>query len=425
MTFARGLRYALTPVAFALLGSTAMAQTVVTMMHVEQGEPTTAAWEKIASDFEAQNPGVDIQIQYLENEAFKAKLPTMLQSDERPDIFYSWGGGVLKEQSTTGTIQDLTEAMDADGGAWRNSFSPGIFAGLRFDDRIWAVPYKTGSMAIFYNKEQFAQAGVDGEAIGTWNDLLGAVRQLKEAGVTPLACGSGDKWPIHHWYGYLVIRTGGQAAFEAAKAGEGDGFAAEPFVKAGEYLRQLGELQPCQPGHLAAKWPEALGAFADGKAAMILGFELTYQNQRTNAADDVGLAYENVGRIRFPVVDGGAGNPGDTLGRLNGWAITTGAPPEAIEFMKFFNNAENQAYLASEGLIVPVALGAESAITDDLMRASAEEVAAAPWHQNFLDQDLGPSVGRVVNDVAVEMFEGNMTPEQGAQAIQDEASLTM
>jgi raffinose/stachyose/melibiose transport system substrate-binding protein len=425
MTFSKGLVWALAPVAVALLGGTAMAQTVVTMMHVEQGKPTTDAWEKLAVDFETANPGVDVQIQYLENEAFKAKLPTLLQSNERPHIFYSWGGGVLKEQSTTGAIMDLTEAMDADGGAWRNSFSQGIFAGLMFNDRVWAVPYKTGSMAIFYNKEQFAQAGVDAEAIKTWDDLLAGVSKLKEAGLTPLACGAGDKWPIHHWYGYLIMRNGGQAAFEAAKAGEGDGFAAEPFVKAGENLRQLGALQPCQPGHLGAKWPEALGTFGDGKAAMILGFEATYMNQKTNAADDVGIAYENLGRLSFPMVEGGAGNPEDTLGRLNGWAVSAGAPPEAIEFMKFFNSVESQTYLASEGLIVPVAVGADAALTDDLMRASAQAVAAAPWHQNFLDQDLGPSVGRVVNDVSVEIFEGNMSPADGARAIQDEASLAM
>lgn len=425
MTIRRGLIWACAPIAFALLGGTAMAQTVVTMMHVEQGKATLDAWEKIAADFEAAHPGVDVQIQYLENEAFKAKLPTLLQSNERPHIFYSWGGGVLKEQSTTGAIMDLTEAMDADGGAWRNSFSQGIFAGLVFNDRVWAVPYKTGSMALFYNKEQFAEAGVDAEAIKTWDDLLAGVAKLKQAGLTPIACGGGDKWPIHHWYGYLIMRNAGQAAFNAAKAGEGEGFAAEPFVKAGENLRQLGELEPCQPGFLGAKWPEALGTFADGKAAMILGFEATYQNQMTNAADDVGLAYENLGRIAFPMVEGGAGNPADTLGRLNGWAVSAGAPPEALEFIKFFNNADNQAYLASQGLIVPVATGAETALTDDLMRASAEQVAAAPWHQNFLDQDLGPSVGRVVNDVSVEIFTGNMTPAEGAQAIKDEVSLSM
>ena len=43
-------------------------------------------------------------MQFLENEAFKAKLPTLLQSNDAPDFFYSWGGGVLKQQSETGTL---------------------------------------------------------------------------------------------------------------------------------------------------------------------------------------------------------------------------------------------------------------------------------------------------------------------------------
>ncbi|RYG08547.1 MAG: carbohydrate ABC transporter substrate-binding protein, partial [Burkholderiales bacterium] len=137
---------ALTAALTALACSTAMAQTTVTMLHVEEGKPLLAAWEEIAASFEAQHPGVDVQIQFLENEAFKAKLPTLLQSNEKPDIFYSWGGGVLKEQSTTGALMDLTAAMDADGGAWRSSFSPGIVGALTFDGKIWAVPHKTGSI---------------------------------------------------------------------------------------------------------------------------------------------------------------------------------------------------------------------------------------------------------------------------------------
>jgi raffinose/stachyose/melibiose transport system substrate-binding protein len=46
-------------------------------------------------------------------------------------------------------------------------------------------------------------------------------------------------------------------------------------------------------------------------------------------------------------------------------------------------------------------------------------MAKATWHQNYLDQDLGPNVGRVVNDMAVAIFSGEASPEDGAQQIQD------
>ena len=51
-----------------------------------------------AEDTEAKNPGVKIEPQYLENEAYKAKLTTLLQSRDKPAMYYSWAGGVLRTQ---------------------------------------------------------------------------------------------------------------------------------------------------------------------------------------------------------------------------------------------------------------------------------------------------------------------------------------
>ena len=37
-------------------------------------------------------------------------------------------------------------------------------------------------------------------------------RRLKDAGITPIAVGAGDKWPAHFWYSYLMVRLGGADA---------------------------------------------------------------------------------------------------------------------------------------------------------------------------------------------------------------------
>ena len=52
------------------------------------------------------------------------------------------------------------------------------------------------------------------------------------------------------------------------------------------------------------------------------------------------------------------------------------------------------------------------------MRNVAQELARSTYHQNFYDQVLGPSVGRVVNDVVAEMGEATMTPQDAAKAVQ-------
>lgn len=412
-----------TAVALTASMSAASAQTVVKWLHLETVPENLKLWEDIAADYEAQHPDVDIQLQFLENEAFKAKLPTLLQSDAAPDFFYSWGGGVLRQQAETGALMDLTEAINADGGAWAKNYKPAALDGLTYDGKTWAVPYRMGTIAFFYNKALFEKAGLQADTITTWDDFLGAVKTLKDAGITPIAGGGGDKWPLHFYWSYLVMRNGGQEVFDRAKNNEGDGFLDPAIIKAGEQLAELGKLEPFQDGYLGATWPQTLGAFADGRAAILLGFEHTEANQRKNAGDGKGLEAANIGRFPFPIVEGGVGKVTDTLGGLNGWAVTKNASPAAIDFLRFFTSPEQERRMAAAGVIIPAAAEAEDALKDDLMRQAADQLAASTWHQNFFDQDLGPSVGRVVNDVSVEILAGQLSAEEGAQMIQDAREL--
>jgi raffinose/stachyose/melibiose transport system substrate-binding protein len=50
-------------------------------------------------------------------------------------------------------------------------------------------------------------------------------------------------------------------------------------------------------------------------------------------------------------------------------------------------------------------------------------LAESTWHQNFFDQTLGAAVGRVVNDVSVELVSGQMTSEEAIEQIQEAMEL--
>jgi len=99
--------------------------------------------------------------------------------------------------------------------------------------------------------------------------------------------------------------------------------------------------------------------------------------------------------------------------------VTKKAPPETLDFLAYLTNAENEREMAKAGMLIPVAVGAEDGVTNPLLHQSAEQLAHSTWHQNFFDQDLGPSVGRVVNDVSVAIVSGQMSPADGAQQIQE------
>ena len=402
----------------AALTAPAFADTHITILHVSDNPAQKGLWDKIANDYNAAHPGVKVEFKYLENEAFKAKLPTMLQSeDSRPELFYSWGGGVMQAQAKAGFLKDVT----AEVAPWEGTLSETANDAFKVDGKIVGVPFEVGEVVFYYNKKLFDKAGVKAEDIKTWDDFLGAVKKIKAAGITPIVVGAGEKWPMHFYYSYLVMRIGGEHALADAKAGKDGGFKNATFVEAGKRLHDLAALEPFQPGYLSTSHAQSAGIFGDGKAAMDLMGQWLLGMQGPSSTSGKGLAEEDIGILSFPVVTAGKGKATDTLGGINGWLVSKTAPPAAVDFLKFFSQEKYAKEAAASAAYIPVVKGSESAFTDPLFKRLAADLAATTYHQNFFDQDLGPSVGRVINDMSVSVAAGETTPEAAAAAIQDAA----
>ncbi|WP_316206816.1 MULTISPECIES: extracellular solute-binding protein [unclassified Bradyrhizobium] len=404
----------LAAVACLLWANAAAADTIVKWLHIESDPAQVKIWEEVARAYEASHPGVKVEMQFLENEAYKAKLPTILQSKDRPNIIYSWAGGVLKAQIEAGVLEDITDQVKG----YSDSLTPAALAAFTSSGRIYGLPIALSQVGFLCNKELMAKAKVDPAAIKSWDDLLAAVKMLKTAGVTPIVVGGADKWPLHFYWTYLAVRIGGKPAFDAAVRGENGGFAGETFQKSGELFKQLVDLQPFQNGFLGFKNPQAVGYFGDGKAAMTLAISSVYQLQRALAADKVGLSDDKICWFDFPGVAAGKGATTDTLGGITGWLVTKGSPKEAVDFLKYFISKDVQTRLAAGNFIIPVVHGAEAGLNNAFMKLIAANLARSTYHQNFYDQSLGPSVGRVVNDVTAEIAGGSMSPQDAAEAIE-------
>jgi raffinose/stachyose/melibiose transport system substrate-binding protein len=400
--------------AWLLAPSVAAADTTVKWFHIEVNPAQVKIWEEVARAYEAAHPGVRVEMQFLENEAYKAKLPTILQSKNRPNIIYSWAGGLLKAQIEAGVLEDITDQVRGYG----DTITPAALAAFSRDGRVYGLPIALSQVGFLYNRDLTAKANVDAAAIKTWDDLLAAVKALKAVGVTPIVVGGADKWPLHFYWTHLAVRIGGKAAFDAALRGENGGFAGETFQKSGELFKQLVDLRPFQNGFLGFKNPQAAGYFGDGKAAMTLAISTTYHLQRALAADKVGLGDDKIGWSDFPVAAGGKGQPTDTLGGITGWLVTKGSPKEAVDFLKFFISKDVQTRLAAGDFLIPVVKGAKAGLNSAFMKRIANNLSKSRYHQNYYDQSLGPSVGRVVNDVTAEIAGGSMSPRDAAKAIE-------
>ena len=391
----------------------------VTWWHISTAAEHKALWQQLADEYMAEHPNVNIEITVLENEAFKTKLTTVMQSGEPPDIFQSWGGGVMNEYAEAGLLKDITADLDADGGAWRNTFAPGALGVYSYKGQNYGVPWDMGMIGFWYNKELFAQAGIENPP-ATWTEFIDDVKKLKAAGITPIALGEGDKWPGMHMWAYLVTRLGGKANFEGALLRTGS-FTDEPFVKAGTMLQELIALEPFQDGFLGATYGDEATAMGNGKAAMELMGQWAPAVEKDNSEDKQGIG-DALGWFPFPAVEGGAGDPNDAVGGGNGFAIGKNAPPEAIDFVKYLTTADAQKRLAEINVAIPVVKGGEAGMTDPLMITLQEQLAKAQYFQLYYDQALPPAMGSVINDSVQGIFAGTLSPEEAAQAIEDSAA---
>lgn len=392
----------------------------ITWWHITTKDPGLSDWQKMADDYMAAHPNVTIEITVLENEAFKTKLTTVMQSGDPPDIFQSWGGGTFNQQVEAGLLKDITADLEADP-EWRDSFAPGALGVYSYQGKNYGVPWDMGMVGFWYNKDLFEQAGIDAPP-ATWTEFLEDVQTLKAAGITPISIGEGDKWPGMHYWNYLATRLCGQAGFEAAMARTGS-FTDPCFVEAGAKLEELIALEPFQEGFLGAVHDDMQAAFGNGKAAMELSGQWAPSTQKANSADQEGV--QNLGLFGFPEVEGGAGAGTDVVGGGNGFAIGKNAEPEAIDFVKYLTSVENQTLIAANGSGIPVVKGAEAGLTDPNMLQVQQTFAAADYFQLYYDQFLPPATGSVLNDSVQGLFADTLTPEQVAQAVEDSVAQEM
>ncbi|WP_330350425.1 extracellular solute-binding protein [Streptomyces sp. NBC_00582] len=383
--------------------------TTIEWWNISTTQPTKDVWAALAKRFEAQNPKVKVKIVQLENDPYKSKMTALTASGKLPDIFHTWGGGVLRQQIDAGLVEDLTDKSKG----WGDGLLSVAREPYLVDDKVYGIPFDIGMIGFWYNKALFKKAGLSAPPT-TWSGFLDAVKKLKSAGITPLALAGKEKWPGMYYWAYLAMRTAGIEALR--KANDDKDFTGDGFVQAGRHLEELVDLQPFQKGFLGAAYSTPTGQAAtmgNGKAAM----ELMGQWAPVVEADAGKGLGADLGFFPFPAVEGGQGAITEVFGGGGGHALRKGAPQAAVDFLKFFASATTDTELVKKTGVLPVVPAAESALTDPNLSAVQAQLKAATGFQLYLDQAYAPAVGQEVNDSVAGLIAGSKSPQQVAESI--------
>lgn len=395
----------------------------ITWWHNATSDPLKSLWEDVAAEFEADHPGVTVTVEGYQNEELQRTLiPNALRSGSGVDLFQAWGGGEIKDQVAAGYVQDISDSA----AATIEAIGP-VVSGWQVDGKTYGLPFQYGIEGFWYNKDLFAQAGIDAPPT-TLDELYADIDKLKAAGITPIAVGAGDKWPAaHYWYNFALKSCSPDVLREAQSQLTFD----DPcFVEAGTLLQEFIASNPFNDGFLATSAQQGAGSsagmLATGKAAMELMGHWNPGVMGGILKDDTGQADATppsfLGWFNFPGIDGAAGDPTAALGGGDGFACAVWAPKECVELLEYIDSESVQKRFGEIGAGIPVLPAAADSITDPNLQQVLAGLQSASYVQLWLDTAYGPTVGGAMNDGIVALFGGQGTPEDIVKAMKDAAA---
>lgn len=359
------------------------------------------------------------------NDGYTDKLHVSMGSNNRPDVFYNWGGGSIRSYARDGLLVDFTPYFEKDQ-AWKDKFLPSVLEAGTIDGKYYGIPARgMQPIILFYNKQVFSDLQV--QPPKTWTDLLAIIDRAKSSGIVPIALAGGDPWTELVYPEYLVDRIGGYQVFEKIAAGEKDAWRDPAITKAIDMIRDLVQRGAFGDSYASVRWDGAGAStlIAQGKAAMHLMGSWEYTNQVTNEPE---YAKTNQGFTDFPTVEGGVGDPKAIVGNpTNYFSVSKDSPhvDVAIDYLK--------KEMASTGYIdqwlemgdVPAVTGLESQMDKAADPAFAklvyDMVDQAPTFQLSWDQAIERAQAQPMLEALSKVFLGQLDAAGFIKANEDAA----
>jgi N,N'-diacetylchitobiose transport system substrate-binding protein len=136
-------------------GSSANTLTVWLQVDAQSGWPEVVAAAN--AQFQNQNPGWDVDVQYQTWGTHLQKFDATLAGNSAPDVI-EMGNTEMTKYMAAGAFQDLSSLKSSFPNS--STWLEGLAASGRFGGKLYGVPYYAGSRLVTYRTDLFKQAGI-------------------------------------------------------------------------------------------------------------------------------------------------------------------------------------------------------------------------------------------------------------------------
>jgi multiple sugar transport system substrate-binding protein len=260
---------------------------------------TKDLYQEFLDTWKLYYPNIALDNQNLPYDGMLDKIRTAAAGAAAPDVAKMpilWG----VEFAARG---DLSEVTLEEFGWTAENFWPGALKSVTWDEKLYGVPTNNETMAFIWNRQIFADAGLDPEnAPATWDDVVAYSNQIKQetgkngygmvakvnAGNTPFRF-----MPVVWAYGASALDEGDEApVYEASKINTPEGIAALQ-VYYDMYVRD----QSVPTSALTNTQTENQDLFIAGEIAMMISHPSEYVAMTDRAAKATGADKERADEI--------------------------------------------------------------------------------------------------------------------------------
>jgi len=385
------------------------------------GQPQEGVRAGAVDAFNKAHPKTQIKDSTFQNDAYKTKIKTAIGAGKAPTVIWGWGGGTLRTYVEAGRVEDLTSWFDAHSDIKKRLF-PSSFAAATVDGKIYAMPCETVQpIILYYNRRVFEKIGA--EPPKSWDDIMALVPRFNAKGIAPFSLGGQSRWTNMMWLEFLFDRIGGAQLFQSITEGEKNAWsqpdAIDALTKVQDLVRAHGFVKGFSSITADSNADQAL-LYTD-RAAMMLHGAWSYGIQKNDGKKFVSSGA--LGYMTFPPVEGGKGDPSDTVGNPAQYlSISSKASAEQKKVAKDFfatgvlQDEEVQKWIDNGS--VPIRLGTEKLLaasdSADFLKFTYDIASKAKVFGQSWDQALSPTAAETLLDNIVKLFQLSISPKQFA-----------
>lgn len=203
----------------------------------------TGSWNEsvltpLIQKFEGENPGIKVKAEYLAWDGMEDKLTIALQQDNGPDIVdmaIAWTSSFVG-MNKLAKLDEYIQKNNMD----MSDFYEGALKTATYNNSYYALPYRTETIGLFYNKKLFQEAGLDPEkAPSTWQELAEYAKALTKGDVAGFGMCGKEAGNVTTQIYSIIMANGGKilsddlskAAFDSPEAVEAFKFWTDLYTK--------------------------------------------------------------------------------------------------------------------------------------------------------------------------------------------------